>query len=223
MLTPTERFAAARRSGGACVLVDKVGQVIFGLYGPCPDAFPIALRAELRAVVMLLRHALPPLTIHVDCKAVVDGWTRGQEWTEASSRPDADLWRELWRLADDIGPGVQLQKCKGHATEADVQHGRATAAGKTANDNADYYAGCGVTIAEHQRPNQHMMDGYKEAQRWYRWLATLPEDLPKDTQAVAPTKAPAPPAPAGAAEEKRSWDFHAHRPLQLLLERDGWT
>ena len=63
----------ARRAGWAAVLVDESGKVIAGLYGPCPDAFPTSLRAELQAVVQMLRLALPPLTIWVDNKAVVDG------------------------------------------------------------------------------------------------------------------------------------------------------
>ena len=53
---------AARRAGWACVLVDGEGKVIGGLYGPCPDHFPTAFRAELRAVIELLVLAVPPLT-----------------------------------------------------------------------------------------------------------------------------------------------------------------
>ena len=56
----------ARRAGWACVLVDDVGDVIAGLYGPCPDSFPTALRAKLRAVIQMLELALLPLTIWVD-------------------------------------------------------------------------------------------------------------------------------------------------------------
>ena len=211
----------ARRAGWACVLVDQEGKVVFGLYGPCPDAFPTALRAELRAVVMLLKHAVPPLTIHVDCKAVVDGWIRGREWTESSSRPDADLWRELWLRMEDVGPGISIVKCKGHATDNDVKKGDVTAQEKEANDNADFYAGCGATIAEEQRPNLALIEAYKDARRWYKWLSVLASDMPKDTQEVVVQKAEASEVQPGAAGAKRQ--LHQEKPHQLELEFDRWA
>ena len=208
---------AARRGGWACVLVDAEGKIIFGLYGPCPGDFPTALRAELRAVVVLLKHALPPLTTHVDCQTVVDGWTKGREWCEASCRPDADLWRELWRLLEDVGPGVVMMKCKGHATEADVSSGRATNFEKVANDNADHYAGAGATIAEQQRPNDGLITGYKDARRWYHWLATLAADLPRDTQEVVATPDQEAKAP------RRANGLHDSQPHSPEKSSDRWT
>ena len=68
---------AARRAGWSSVLVDNEADVIAGLYGTCPDPFPTAARAELRAVIHMLELALPPFTIWVDNKRVVDGWVRG--------------------------------------------------------------------------------------------------------------------------------------------------
>ena len=173
---------AARRAGWASILVDDEGKIIFGLYGPCECHFPTALRAELHAVLVMLRHALPPLTIHVDCKTVVDGWRKGRSWCVSASRPDADLWAQIWRIKEDIGPGVEVVKCKGHATESDVLNGVCTRFEKDSNDHADHYAGAGVDIAVDLAPNEKLVQQYKEARRWYLWLATLAADLPTDTQ-----------------------------------------
>eukprot|EP00972_Heterocapsa_arctica_P031709 4670412-Heterocapsa_arctica.AAC.1 len=87
---------AARRAGWACVLTDDTGAVIDGLYGTCPDPYPSSLRAEIWAVVEMLRLAVPPLTVWVDNQGVVDGWARGWQWCCASARPAADLWRRFW-------------------------------------------------------------------------------------------------------------------------------
>ena len=87
----------------------------------------------------MLELALPPLTIWIDNAGVVDGWSKGKVWCTAAARPAADLWREVWRLLDDIGPGIVIRKCKGHATDADVAAGRASESTKTGNEHADYY------------------------------------------------------------------------------------
>ena len=195
---------AARRAGWACILVDDTGAVIAGLYGPCPDPFPTSLRAELRAVIEILRLALPPLVIWVDNKCVVDGWARGKAWCCASTRPAADLWREFWRLLEDVGPeGVRIEKCKGHATEGDVQAGRSTPFLRAGNANADHFAGYGVDVAEHQVPSEDVVTAYKEARRWYQWLATLVAHWPADTQ--------------GRPSERRARSARPARPRPLRL------
>jgi len=173
----------ARRAGWACVLVNGEGQVIAGLYGPCPDTFPTSLRAELRAVIQLLTLALPPLTIYVDNKGVVDGWANGRTWCCSSARPAADIWREFWRRIDDIGTeGIAILKCKGHATEADVQAGRSTPFLRTGNGHADHFAGRGVDVAEDQVPSEDAKAAYREARAWYDWLKVLVANWPQDTQ-----------------------------------------
>ena len=84
------------RAGWAAVIIDDDGLVVAGICGTCPDFFPTSLRAELWAVLQVLRHALPPITIWVDNDGVVGGYARGREWCCNSDRPAADLWRKLW-------------------------------------------------------------------------------------------------------------------------------
>jgi ribonuclease HI len=175
----------ARRAGWAAVLVDDDGLMDAGLYGTCGDRFPTAHRAELRGVVEILRHALPPLTIWTDCQGVVDGWLSGPTWCCSSARAAADLWRELWWIVDDIGgtSGIQVRKCKGHATDEDVASGKSSIFLRAGNDHADYFAGRGVDIEDEEVPSQVQRQSYLVAKRWYLWLARLTaEGLPVDTQ-----------------------------------------
>ena len=172
----------ARRAGWSWVVVDDEGQVIFGLYGPCPDPFPTAFRAELRAVCELLMMAVPPLTVWIDNSEVLDGWSRGRHWCCSSSRSAADLWTIFWNKIQDIGDeGILLKKTKGHATEVDVQLGRCSAFARAGNDHADHFAGRGVDAAISQSPNQRDIDAYREAITWYQWLTQLCGVWPADT------------------------------------------
>ena len=173
----------ARRSGWAAVLVTGCGKVIGGIYGPCPDAFPSSLRAELWAILHVLQMAIPPLTIWTDSQGAVDGWEKGKDWACAACRPAADLWRQIWRLLDDIGiDGLAIRKVKGHATEADVEAGRSTDWERQCNDHADAFAKRGVEAAEGQLPSDEMRARYQNARQWYSWLATLIGHWPDDTQ-----------------------------------------
>ena len=165
---------AARRAGWAWVIVDDAGDVIFGLHGPCADTFPTAFRAELRAVCELLVVVVPPITIWVDNKELLDGVAKGEQWCCSSARAAADLWRIFWHKLSDIGPdGISLVKTKGHATDADVQSGRSTAFQQRGNSNADHFAGRGVDIAVSCSPNAAALAAYREATSWYKWLTLL--------------------------------------------------
>ena len=172
---------AARRAGWAWVIVDERGDVIYGLHGPCPDPFPTAFRAELRAVCELLFVVTPPITIWVDNKEVLDGISKGKQWCCSSARQAADLWRTFWHKMGDIDDdSVVFVKTKGHATDADVQSGRSSPFQKKGNEHADHFAGRGVDIALGMSPNDRSLAAYKEAIRWYRWLAQLCNNWPND-------------------------------------------
>ena len=229
---------SARRAGWAWVVVDESGQIVYGLFGPCPDPFPTAFRAELRAVCELLMIAVPPLTIHTDNKEVLDGWCKGRQWCTSSARSAADLWRWFWDKIEDIdSDDIQLVKTKGHATEVDVQLGRCSEMAKNANDHADHFAGRGVDVAEHQSPNARLTGAYHEAINWYKWLTVLCTNWPKDTDpkpARRTPKATAPPpertraaaadvneaAAIGAEEKEAAERRHATRSEEVEEAED---
>ena len=158
------------RGGWAAIGVNEEGAITCGFDGTCDEEFPSALRAELQGVTQCLRHALPQLIIHVDAKLVVDGWFAGRHYCVCAESSAADLWRILWDLLDDIGPGIELVKCKGHATDLDIAEGRATVFTKVGNGHADLYAVTGRELAEDLSPTEVHRKAFKEATSFYRYL-----------------------------------------------------
>ena len=118
-------------------------------------------------------------------------------------------------MLDDLGPGISIRKCKGHATAADVDAGRATHRQRRGNDNADHFAGRGAEIAESMSPTDALAESYKLAQQWYRWLAVLAAHWPNDTQDVRPDG----PRPVPAPRPRRL--APEARPSAHELYRDG--
>ena len=113
----------------------------------------------------------------------MDGWSKGRTWCCSSARPAADLWKEFWHLAEDVGTDhISIQKCKGHATAGTVQAGRATEFTRVANDNADHFAGNGAELAERQSPSVAEKARYAEARKWYQWLMAFCAEWPEDAQ-----------------------------------------
>ena len=74
------------------------------------------------------------------------------------------------------------EKCKGHATVADVEKGVATDFLRTGNSHADHFAGRGAQLEEQQCPSEAALEEYNDAKQWYWWLAALTEHWPADTQ-----------------------------------------
>ena len=73
-------------------------------------------RAELKAVLEVLRIAVPPLRVHVDNAQVVQGFREGRQWCVSGKSCAADLWREVWDVYGDIEGGVEVVKVKAHTT-----------------------------------------------------------------------------------------------------------
>ena len=76
------------------------------IFGPFPVHLPVQKkikRAELYAVLSVLRLAPPPLVIH-NHLALVEAIQRGRHWCVQSRRPHADLWRAVWHYLDELGP-----------------------------------------------------------------------------------------------------------------------
>jgi hypothetical protein len=93
------------------------------------------------------------------------------------------LWREFWYQISEMGSdGIQIKKCKGHATDADVFSGASSVFLRAGNDHAEYYAGKGVDIEEEEVPAEAARQAYTVARQWYTWLAAFVEDWPDDTQ-----------------------------------------
>ena len=102
-------FRAVRAGWGAAAVSDE-GMVLWTAGGILGEPNACIFRAELTAVLEVLRIAIPPLRIHVDNAQVVQGFREGREWCVSSKSFAADLWRTVWEVYDDIGGGYRWLK-----------------------------------------------------------------------------------------------------------------
>ena len=128
-----------RRIGFGIAAVSSQGHLTGAAYGPVAYPLQVVPVAELFALLMLLRHSMPPLAAKSDCQSVVQGIARGRVWCTAAERPHADVWDLIWTLLDDYGD-YEITKVKAHSTQADVDVGRVLEVDRTGNNWADAMA-----------------------------------------------------------------------------------
>ncbi len=102
--------------------------------------FPTVPRAELLAMEFGLRHAAVPSAYLGDCGFAVQGAQQGVPSKLTSSRNfNADLWRRIKWVVDDVMPGVDVIKTKAHrsltAAQQDIMDGVDNWLGNRAADN----------------------------------------------------------------------------------------
>ncbi len=175
----------ATRGGWGVAVVSEEGMVQWSLGGTCQDWHPTSLRSELRGVLEALRRAAPPIRLHVDCQAVVDGVNEGRAYCTSSRREGADLWRKIWPLIEDIGlssAGLTFIKVKAHCTLDEVREGRLSMKEWVGNAAADRAAKRGCQLACRLCPISAPHAALRRAISWYRWVATLTVQWPADTE-----------------------------------------
>ena len=114
--------------GWAAIQSSEQGD-LFACWGPLPVDLPVQRRikrAELWALLKVLRNCLPPLTFYTDHFGIVQGLQKGKQWCCHASRPHADIWREIWFRLADIGcledeSLIQVRKVKAHTSKASQQ------------------------------------------------------------------------------------------------------
>ena len=114
------------RAGGQCgwSVAGRSGGSEIVIWGSMPCSLPVhkkILRAELWGLLQSLRHCLPPITVHVDCEAVLTMLARGKKCCTAARTRHADVWRRIWQCIDDIGLGAHgavFAKCAAHLSQA---------------------------------------------------------------------------------------------------------
>ena len=108
-------------------------------FGALPGLGQAVPAAEAMAFLIYLRHAgSPPHRFHTDCAWVEASFKGGRRCCTGGQHVHADIWLEIWRCLDDIGPDqVEVRKVKAHASLTDVEMGRITAADRIGNGWAD--------------------------------------------------------------------------------------
>ena len=179
----TGRFRVLKRAGWAIAVLRQDLSIEWATYGVCGELDPSILRAELRAVLEALRVAVPPLVIHTDNAEVVSGVQMGRELACQAAREGADLWRLVWQMLEDIGPGVEVRKVKAHTTEHDVLEGLIERQHHLGNAAADSLAVFARKVAEARVPTAVFRKTCERTLAWYRWCARYVSHWVTDTNA----------------------------------------
>ena len=116
----------AIRSGWAAAQVRPDGSLVKAIYGELPLPRHSNLAAELWGFLQLLRHALAPEVVGVDNSQLFQGLLRGPVYCQASGRPFANIWRQIWHKLQDLGldvgshegAGLRVVKVKSHTKQA---------------------------------------------------------------------------------------------------------
>ena len=175
----------ARRAGWAFI-VSSEGKTLWGKYGTCSERYTTVLRAELRALLEILRITTGPLTIHVDNKEVVDGVALGEDWCCDARRDGADIWRMIWAILNDLGELVNVVKVKAHLTYQHVLQGRISRAAWSGNAIADRWAKAGCAEACRLSPTAAIQAQWIRACAWYRWVVRFSAEWHEDTAVEEP-------------------------------------
>ncbi len=138
-----------RRCGWGFVNYGEDGQVRGRAYGNLPSPLQTVPGAEVLGMLSALRHAMPPLTLWVDCQMLLDGIASGRAWCTSASRPFAGYWAQVWAIiGDDYGAnGYTFNKVKAHRSAARAgEEGPLGTWTKEGNDEADVLAKKGARI-----------------------------------------------------------------------------
>ena len=82
--------------------LDEAGRWLWTKWGTIGGLNVSSFRAELQALLEVLRIAVPPVRIHTDNKSVVDGVQRGREWCTRAKAAGVDLWRLIFDKLDEL-------------------------------------------------------------------------------------------------------------------------
>ena len=158
-------------AGWGFVVLDDEGKWLWTAKGTFAGPNCSSFRAELNALLEALRATMPPVTIYVDNKAVVDGVQRGERWCTASGSSGADLWREIWGYLRELkGQEVQVVKVKAHTSWWDVLEGRISHREHVGNSMADKAAKEATAAAERLAPTATFSKQLQHALSWLKWI-----------------------------------------------------
>ena len=160
-----------------------------------------SFRAKLRALLEVLRMAVPPLRIHTDNKSVVDGVKAGRRWCTRAKAKGADLWRLVFDRLEELEEQgeVAVLKVKAHTSWFDVLSGKITPREQFGNWLADSAAKKATAASEAEAPTIPFNAQLKKALAWIRWAACYSTNWVQD---ITPQFRPVPIAPPG-----NTWEF----------------
>ena len=134
-----------------------------------------------------LKIAQPPLHIHTDNQAVVDGVGRGRGWCVRSKSADADLWRTVWDLLDAAKKRgeVRVSKVKAHTGWYELLQRKIDPRSQYGNLLADSAAKEAAARSEKEAPTASFRAQTRQALAWIRWIIKYIAGWISDTEAAA--------------------------------------
>ena len=160
----------AARAAWSAVHIDQDGKWKWTYSGVLAERHASSYRAELIAVLQVLRIAIGPIHLFCDNQDVVKGVARGRRHCTASSADRADVWRKIWRIIDEIGEDFRIDWLPGHSSWIHVLEGKLTPHQHVGNDMADTAAKEARAWAEGMAPNKGFAGQAKKARACYRWV-----------------------------------------------------
>ena len=162
------RGARAAYSG---VCYSAEGVPMWVLKGICGEPHASINRAELRAVLEVMRLSVGDVTIKSDSAFVVRGFkVEGKEACTASWHEAADLWREGWEIFEELGGRVSVEKVRAHTTWGDVMEGEVTHMDFVGNREADRAAKEALKVAKLEAPAEAYNSALAMAVLWGKWV-----------------------------------------------------
>ena len=211
----------ARRAGWAYVVDDNFSPM-WGKFGVCSEPYTTVLRAELHALVEILRVTTGPIVIYVDNLEVVNGISNGQRWCCHPKRDGADLWRSIWARLRELEGLVRVEKVKAHLTYQHVLDGKISWSNWIGNGIADMWAKQGCAEASRLSPSDWVEAEWHKACAVYKWAACIAAEWVADTEVASPPPQPPISSRTGGVRTKRK-DRTTHSPHELWRsKRHGW-
>ena len=177
------RCKIRRRVGVAAVTVNAAGKITSGVASPLCYPLQTVIAGELVGCTLGIRFAAPERgnACVVDCQAIVKGLKRGRAWCCHADRPYADLWREMWRIIDDVGDAERMQ-CqeyhharwvKAHVAVKDIGT-LISKADKSGNDGADKTAKQAVNMHPcDEKASERYEKAVNVVRKYGQWIGTV--------------------------------------------------
>ena len=211
----------ARRAGWAYV-VDDDRAALWGKFGVCSEPYPTVLRAELHALLEILRVTVGPIIIFVDNLEVVEGVANGERWCCHPKRDGADLWRSIWARLNDLSGLVRVEKVKAPLTYQHVLDGKTSWAKWVGNGIADMWAKQGCAEASRLSPSDWVQAEWLKACAVYKWAACIAAEWLVDTEISTPSTPTPKPTRTTAVKTKHKTRYN-NSPHELWrTEHHGW-
>ena len=146
-------------------------------------------RAELRAVLEVLRVAAPPLRVHIDNQTVLDGLEEGREQCTTSRAADADLWRKVWDVLSPLqaAGSISFHKVKAHTGWLELLNRSMSPKHQFGNWLADIAAKECAKQSEALASSAPFEKEVKKAIAWTKWAACCASSWIDDVDPAPPS------------------------------------